>query len=245
MRLIAHRGSPGPSVTENTVAAGSAALDAGADGVEVDLRLTADGVLALCHDADLRRVAGRPLLVHASPWTDLRAAAAEAGVLLARVEWLLAAAAGRPLVLELKASPAPAARVAGVLVQRLRGLHAAGLPLAVTVSSFDPALVRAVREIAPAHLGVRTALLGRPGCLPLAVLRQALAAGHDELHPHVDDLLEHPSVVAAAAARGVAVVPWTVNAPAAVRRCALLGVDAVITDLPERSRLALQGRQRV
>ena len=40
------------------IAAVNAAYSSGADGVEVDLRLTADGVLALSHDADLRRLTG-------------------------------------------------------------------------------------------------------------------------------------------------------------------------------------------
>jgi glycerophosphoryl diester phosphodiesterase len=55
VRILAHRGSPTSDTVENSIPAISAALAAGADGVEVDLRLTADGVLAVCHDPDLRR----------------------------------------------------------------------------------------------------------------------------------------------------------------------------------------------
>ena len=240
MRLLAHRGSPLSGSTENTVPAISAALAAGADGVEVDLRLTADGVLAVCHDRDLRRVASRPLPVADLPWEVLRSAAAQTGVPLARVEWVLAAAAGRPVVLELKPAPAAAAHV---LVERLSGLQAAGLPLSVTVSSFDPALVAAFRAACPATLGVRTALLGDTGCLPLAVLRQAVLAGHDQVHPHISDLLDHPETVALARASGLGVVPWTVNSRRAIRRCAELGVEAVITDVPQSARLALTARR--
>jgi|GEM_PF-2705407 len=62
MRLIAHRGASATH-PENTLAAFDAALAAGADGFECDLRLCADGVV-VCHDADLRRFAGSstPLL---------------------------------------------------------------------------------------------------------------------------------------------------------------------------------------
>lgn len=243
VRILAHRGSPGSGSTENTIPAISTALAAGADGVEVDLRLTADGVLAVCHDPDLARLTGRPLPVQSSSWEALRDSAAEHGVPLARVEWVLAAAAGRHVVLELKAASTPRARTVEVLVERLVGLHAAGLPLSVTVSSFDAALARAFRETAPAHLRVRTALLGRPGCLSLAVLRQAVAAGHDQMHPHISDLLEEPSTVAAAASCGVQIVPWTVNSTRALRRCAELGVEAVITDVPRKARLAVAARR--
>ncbi len=185
MRILAHRGSPTRPVEENTVAAISAALACGADGVEVDLRLTAEGVLAVCHDPHLGRVGDQPLPVATTGWAELRAAAPQ----LARVEWVLAAAAGRHVVLELKTAPV---RSAQVLVQRLLGLHAAGLPLDVTVSSFDAGLVRAVRTLAPHHLGLRTALLGDVGCLAPAVLRRALMDGHDQVHPHVSDLLANP-----------------------------------------------------
>lgn len=245
MLLLAHRGSPAVPAFENTVPAVVAAFRAGADGVEVDVRLCADDVLVLSHDADLARLTGRPLAVADETWPVLHAAAQEQGVGLARVEWLLAAAAGRPVVLELKQPPpAPRARARTVdaLMERLAGLHAAGLPLSVTVSSFDASLVRAVRTAAPAHLGLRTALLGRPGRRPSGLLRQALAAGHDEVHPHVLDLLATPGSVASAHACGLAVVPWTVNARRAVQRCADLGVEALITDVPAAARRGLRAR---
>jgi glycerophosphoryl diester phosphodiesterase len=85
---------------------------------------------------------------------------------------------------------------------------------------------------------VRTALLGRPLDRVGVVLRQALAAGHDEMHPHVLPLLADTGVVRAAHACGVAVVPWTVNRRREVRRLAKAGVDGVITDVPALVRAA-------
>lgn len=239
MRILAHRGSPGPASVENTVPAVLGCLDAGADGVEVDLRLSVDGVLVVCHDPDLRRLTGAALAVATSPWEVLRAAADTCAVPLARLEWILAALAGRPVVLEVKAPPpGPGAvrRTAGAVVERLTVLQAAGLPLDVTVSSFAPAVVAAVRRIAPPSLGIRTAQLGRPTVRAGAVLRQALAAGHDEIHPHVAALLAEPGCVAAAHGCGVGVVPWTVNRSRAVRRLAGLGVDGIVTDVPTKAR---------
>jgi len=238
VRILAHRGSPGPTSVENTVPAVLACLSAGADGVEVDLRLSADGVLVVCHDPDLQRLTGLAVPVATSPWEVLYAAADAHAVPLARLEWMLAALAGRPVVLEVKAPPpGPAAvrRIAEAVVERLTVLQAAGLPLDVTVSSFAPAVVAAVRGLAPTALGIRTAQLGRPTVRAGAVLRQALAAGHDEIHPHVAALLAEPGCVAAAHRCGVGVVPWTVNRSRAVRRLAGLGVDAVITDVPTKA----------
>ena len=231
MRILAHRGAPDPDVIENTVAAVTAAFAGGADGVEVDLRLTADDVLVVWHDADLLRLCGDPHVVASSSWEQLRRAAARAGVPLARVEWVLAAAAGRPVVLELKPGRDDSAPV---LADRLSGLAAVGLDLDVTVSSFDARLVELVRRTS----GVRTALLGRPGSSAFATLRTALEAGHNEVHLHVSDLLESPDVVLAARALGAGVVPWTVNPTRTIRRCADLGVDALITDRPRAARHA-------
>jgi len=247
VRILAHRGSPGTTFVENTVPAVLACLAAGADGIEVDLRLSADGVLVVCHDPDLLRLAGAPVAVAETCWDDLRLAAESGGVPLARVEWVLAAATGRSVVLEVKAPPpGPRAveRTVEALLDRISVLGAAGLPMDLTVSSFSPEVVAAVRSAAPAGLGARTALLGRPTVRPTALLRRALTAGHDQIHPHVGALLAEPTAVAAAHRCGVEVVVWTANRGRAVRRLSSLGVDAVITDVPARVRVALEGSDR-
>jgi glycerophosphoryl diester phosphodiesterase len=239
--ILAHRGLPGADRPENTTAAVAAAFDHGADGVELDLRLTGDGVLAVSHDADLARLTGCAMPVATTSWAALSGAAADGGVRLARVEQVLALAAGRRVVLELKKPPPrPGAerRTAEALVAQLRALLDAEVPLEVTVSSFSPTLVAAVRALLPTDGRVRTALLGRPLDRSTSILRQALDAGHDEVHPHVLPLLAEPEVVAAAHACGTAVVPWTVNRRRDVRRLDRLGVDGLITDVPASARAA-------
>ena len=242
MLILAHRGLPGADRPENTLAAVAAAFDAGADGVEVDLRLTADGVLAVSHDPDLGRLTGHARPVAASSWPELGTTAGLCGLQLARLEQVLALASGRRVVLELKKPPpAPDAerRTALAVAGQLRSLTRAGLPLDVTVSSFSPTLVAAVRQLLPRRSGVRTALLGRPFDRAASILRQAIDGGHDEMHPHVLPLLAETTVVSAAHACGVAVVPWTVNRRREVRRLDRLGVDALITDVPVSARAAL------
>ena len=245
MRLYAHRGSPGTSSVENTLPAVSACLLDGADGVEVDLRLSADGVLVVSHDPTLRRIAGSGLEVATSSWEALRVASACAGVPLARVEQVLAVMAGRPVVLEVK-RPLPGAvpSTVAALVAVLTGLRSSGLPLDVTVSSFSPAVVAQVRATAPRALGLRTALLGDVRDRPTSLLRAALDDGHDQVHPNVAALLAEPAAVGRAHALGVGVVPWTVNRGRALRRVAALGVDGIITDVPRTARLALLPQER-
>lgn len=59
---IAHRGEP-VQYRENTMEAVSAAIDAGADMVEIDVRVTRDGALMVLHDADLTRLWNFPHLL--------------------------------------------------------------------------------------------------------------------------------------------------------------------------------------
>lgn len=240
MRIIAHRGLPGPGRPENTAAAVRAAYDeAGADSVEVDLRLSADGVLVACHDADLVRLAGVPLSVVCCAWPELRDGAAAGGVALADFADVLDAAETRSLVLELKAPPPGVDRVrrtAEALVVGLLTRRRAGFEDDITVSSFAPQLLDAVHGARPRNLQVRTALLGRPLARPTGLLRQALAAGYDEIHPHVLSAMSDPDALHAAHRTGVAVVPWAVNRASELRRLARAGVDGVITDLPVMAR---------
>jgi len=70
MRIIAHRGASG-AAPENTLAAIQRAWDIGADGVEVDVHLTADHVPVVIHDSDTKRVAGRKATVAKTKFEDL------------------------------------------------------------------------------------------------------------------------------------------------------------------------------
>src|SRR5262245_39123930 len=74
--VIAHRGASAEAV-ENTRAAIERAVDLNVDGIEIDVRITGDGVAVLAHDPDLRRLAGSELVVATTPLAELRAAFAD------------------------------------------------------------------------------------------------------------------------------------------------------------------------
>jgi glycerophosphoryl diester phosphodiesterase len=105
--LYGHRGGAAEA-PENSVAAIRHARAAGAAGVELDLRRTADDRLVVCHDADLARVAGRPERIAALPAAELTAvelvlpAFPAARERLPALETALAEAVGLALDLELK-----------------------------------------------------------------------------------------------------------------------------------------------
>ena len=58
MLMMGHRGSPS-MITENTLPSFQKSIDQGADGIELDIRLSKDGQLVVFHDVDLKRLSDR------------------------------------------------------------------------------------------------------------------------------------------------------------------------------------------
>jgi glycerophosphoryl diester phosphodiesterase len=229
VRVLGHRGSPGPGRPENSVAAVTAALHDGADGAEIDVRLTADDTLVLSHDGIVLTRHGERLDVAASASGDLlRAGGLNPVATLAQVLAAVQRPAGSQVVVEAKSvtDVAVAVRTAHVLADVL---GAAAGSADVTVSSFDPALLALIRRTC-ADLPVRTALLGDIPDPAAAVVRRAHEDGHDEVHLPLIAVRRTPWAVDAARSLGLAVTCWTVNRRSDLRWVAELGVDAVITD---------------
>jgi glycerophosphoryl diester phosphodiesterase len=207
----------------------TAALRQGADGAEIDVRLTADDELVLSHDGIVRTRNGQRLDVAASTSGDLFAAAGRNSVAtLADVLAALQRPVGSQVVVEAKSvTDVPGAlRTAHVLADVL---GAAAGSADVTVSSFDPALLALIRRTC-ADLPVRTALLGDTSDPAAAVVQRAHEDGHDEVHLPLVAVRRTPWAVDTARSLGLAVTCWTVNRRSDLRWVAELGVDAVITD---------------
>lgn len=236
MLIIGHRGAAAADTPENTLASVDRALRQGADGVEIDVRLTADGVPVCHHDPGLWRTAGDTRHIVSLRAAQLPAVRGHAVPPLSEVVDLVGDR-GR-LVVELKTPHWPAgaadSTVAAVMVELQR--HRL---YDVVVSSFDrPRLLRVHGYTAP----VRTALLGRPG-LPLAVLlRRAAQDRHEEVHAHISSLLGRLELVRPAAQQGISVSGWTVNWPSELARLRDAGVAAAICDEPRLARAALPPR---
>ena len=230
--IYGHRGAATVDVPENTLAAIRRALAHGAHGVEVDVRLTQDGVPVLAHDAGLWRTAGVDRELSGVDLADLPAVHGEPVPTLAEVLDLVRG----PLVVELKAPPWRTPCPVAPVVAELRRHRLDD----VVVSSFDRTRLAQLR----AQLPVRTALLGRPGVPAGIVVRRALADGHDQVHLHLRSLLARPDAVAGARACGLHVVGWTVDRTADLLRCRQFGVDGVICDDPGAARQALTAQRQ-
>jgi glycerophosphoryl diester phosphodiesterase len=235
VEVLGHRGSrvPGP---ENSVAAVRDALAAGADGVEVDVRRSADGTLFCVHDPVLGR---RPVLT--GDEAELRAEG------LSTVSEILDVATGGRVVLEVKnqrRQPDYDGRrgtTARMLVTLLAQRREAGVNDEVVVSSFDGTAIGVARDA-----GLPSAFLTLPRVPVLAGLRAVLRGGHAELHAHTSALpVRMPRRAAAAVARAhaseVRLVVWTVTSTEDALRLQDAGVDAVICDDPAAVVQALAG----
>ncbi|KTR86978.1 glycerophosphodiester phosphodiesterase family protein [Leucobacter chromiiresistens] len=242
-RVIAHRGFVSDElaqrgVAENTRAAFTAALAAGADILETDCHLTRDGAVVLAHDADLSRVTGDPREIGAVDRVELARIFAERGGLLTLEEALAEYPRARwNIDVKSRAVAAPLGRI----VAR----HGAR----VLVTSFSDSLRRTAFAAAA---GERPAILpatspGR-GALVRVLLASATGsrravrralAGLDALQiPERQGRIRvlTPRLVAAAHANGVEVHVWTVNDADRMRELTAMGVDGVVTD---RTDLAL------
>lgn len=238
MELVGHRGMidlQGP--LENTVAAVEAALAAGADGVEVDARLTADGVPVCLHDADLLRISGFPSPVRLLTYDQLRRVPLLTGEVVPRLAEVAEAVRGRGrLIVDAKDDEAYPETVAAPVVAVLRQ---AGLGGDAVLSSFSDRVLQHARRIDPQ---LSRALITGPLVPATDGLRRAVAAGHGELHAHVRSVLADHHVVDRAGRHGVRLRCWTVNREPDARLLAVTGVAGVITDDPARIGSALADR---
>jgi glycerophosphoryl diester phosphodiesterase len=213
--VFAHRGCT-EGFTENTLDAFVEARRLGADGVELDVRLTADGALAIHHDAEIPGI---------GTIDQLEVAELPAHVpLLADV---LAVCEGMVVNVEIKNAPQDPGWDAGEAVAALTAavIDEAGWTARVLVSSFQMATLRAV-QAADGRLALG-ALWGF-GTEVEAALAEVAEAGFSAVHPFV--LSVTPELVGRAHAMGLAVNVWTVNAPDDLRAMVAAGVDTVITD---------------
>jgi len=217
---------PAPDTPENTLASVEAALAEGADGVEVDVRLTADGVAVCCHDTGLDRVAGVARGIRSLTLSELTAIRVHGHPVPTVAEVLRGVPAGHRVVLDLKPEQRPRALLTAV-ADAVAGVQGP-LPWLV-LSSFDPAVLTAAAAMAP--LLERAVIL--TGAEPTSqILAQAVARRDSALHIPARTVFAAPDVVAAAHRQGLKVRVWTVNRPVDARLLRLLDVDAVISDVP-------------
>lgn len=233
-RWIAHRGA-GKLAPENTLAAFRLGASHGFRAFECDVKLSADGVPFLLHDATLQRTTSGHGPAAALAWADL--ARLDAG------SWHSRRYAGEPvpsfaaiarfcvrndyaLNVEIKPSPGTELETGRVVAATAATLWAA-VPMPPLLSSFQLAALQGARETAPQL----------PRALLLDSLRQGWLAEGTALGcvaVVTNHALLDASVLAAIHGAGMRGLVYTVNDPAEARRLDALGIDGIITDAVDR-----------
>ena len=227
-QITAHRGAS-REAPENTLEAFEAALDSGADYIELDVQLTKDGQLVVFHDETIDRTTnGKGKLsdityaqlqnYSAGSWFGTTDEFADVKVpLLSEVLDLV----GDQIMLniEIKAH----GNITGTVEQTVELIHEYGITDSCYVSSFSYKALKVVKKLDP---NIKTGLIANV----------AAASGYSRLK-YVDVLsLNHifvnATVVSAAHQNGKRVFVWTVDKSDDMKKMIALGVDNIITNRP-------------
>jgi glycerophosphoryl diester phosphodiesterase len=225
---LGHRGAMSLA-PENTLAAFALAREVGADGVEFDVQLSADGEPVIIHDHTLERTTdghgavaahtlGELRQMDAGRWFDAR----YAGERIPTLQEVIDLLGGEMFLnIEIKGGHGESAGLPDRVVECVRRNRIEGR---VLLSSFQLDALYRVREIAP-ELAI--------GVLYSHPLGEEKVAGLHAEAVHPEWKMASAEVVRSAHAAGQQVNVWTVNAEADMRNLIALGVDAIITNYPQ------------
>ncbi|MEE9464952.1 MAG: glycerophosphodiester phosphodiesterase family protein [Candidatus Neomarinimicrobiota bacterium] len=232
--FMAHRGAPARA-PENTLPAFAEAAVTGVDGIELDVQVTADGVVVVRHDYDLERTTDGEGYIWDQTWDELsrlNAAHRQPGgyppTPVPRLEEVLPLIPKHMLVnIELKSERWVSTGVERKVVAMVQEL---GLVHRTLISSFNPFCLLRIRYLEPKlPLALNWWDVDVPWLLRKPRLLNLLQP--DCLHPSVDVVT--PEVVGRAHSHGVRVNVWTVNNRPLIDYLRSIGVDGIITDFPE------------
>jgi len=239
--IVAHRGASAHA-PENTIPSFELAVRQGADAIELDVHLSADGQVAVIHDETLERTTTGSGSVASLTMDQIRSldAGARFGdgsfagqalrvpTLPEVLDWL---PQGVGLVIEIKARTAVPSTVAAIAASRLAGSGDCSLV------SFDEASIDAARELDPA---LTTGLLLVPSDRLERGMTYAVEHNHALVLPFDGDLGLDPSMpLQMAAALGRRICPYGVEDPQRMQQLAALGTWGIVTNAPDMAARAL------
>lgn len=224
MLRIAHRGAKGYA-PENTMTAFRRAIELGADGIELDVHLSADGQIVVLHDTTLDRTTTGSGAVADMSWEAIVSCPTRDGEecvpLLGAVFDLI----GPNFLLNIELKTATAVQPVLYLIEAY--VDNGFSPSQFLISSFDWVALQDVRRSHPE--------------IPLGVLTQtdlelavgfARSIGAETIHPYYHLLTKEK--VRQLQEEGFRVVTWTVNEPEDIAQVRTWGVDGIISDYPDR-----------
>ncbi|HOE34651.1 MAG: glycerophosphodiester phosphodiesterase [Chloroflexi bacterium] len=238
--IYAHRGASALA-PENTLAAFLLALQAGADGIELDVMLSRDKELVVIHDSTVDRTTNGSGKVAEMPLAALRELDAGAhfgenfrGEKLPTLTEVFEAVGGKMRInVELKNYARPLDDLTARVISLTERFH---LEDSVLLSSFNPINLSKAAKINPR---IQRGLLVSPGDRRMLGGMGRLFPYH-ALHPYYKDVTRE--MTARLHARGKQLNTWTVDEPQALLRMRSFGVDGIICNNPAAARAVLEGR---
>lgn len=232
MKIYAHRGARAYA-PENTLSAFQKAIQLKADGIELDVHMTRDGEIVVCHDHDISRTSNGTGLINEQRLAQLKQydfgswfAPRYKGEKIPTLAEVLALVHNTPLLLNIEIKNAPL--VYPDLEQKVLDILARfEMSHRVIISSFHHPSVYRVKLIDP-HIRTGVLLEGRP-LDPVSLVTSARA---DCLHPcwiYLDE-----EVSRSLKANGISLNVYTVNSLQEYGFIRHLQVDGLITDYPDR-----------
>ncbi len=230
--VLAHRGASAHAA-DNSIEAFELAVAHGADGVEMDVRYSADGVVLLNHDPDVGEMG--PLIHH--DFAAIRLAHPE----LPTLDEALCVLGDLIVNVEIKNSPIDADfdaahRMAEDIV---RWVNRHDIHGRVVVTSFNPETVARVGALDPS---IETGQLLHVGFPIVSELGTIAAAGHRWVAPNIADVMSDPdAIIGAAHSTGLRIVTWTVDDPEMIRTVSAAGIDGIICNDPRSAMAVIDG----
>ncbi|WP_322818180.1 glycerophosphodiester phosphodiesterase [Tepidiforma sp.] len=231
--VIGHAGAAGEAPA-NTLAGVRACLDAGAEAMEIDVQLCADGIPVLMHDETVDRTTNLTGRVRDLPLAALQTADAGDGEPVPTLEQVLDLVDGRLTVMcELKATPGDPEHDARAVEAVVGVIRRRGAESWTAIHSFSADIVAHAREAEPR---ISAAIISPPVAgdgierLLGGLLKRNAQAISVEHRAITRDL------VARARRRQVTVWCWTADSPADWERVVDAGVAGIITNVPHHLR---------
>lgn len=238
VKVWAHRGASGYA-PENTLEAFKLAIEMGANGIELDVQLSADGELVVVHDETLQRVSDGQGYVKDYTLARLKELNFSKGFPVygeVRIPTLgevleLLVSTNLELNIELKTG---VIFYPGIEEKVIAMVEKYGMQERVWYSSFNHYSVKKVKQL---RTDAKVGLLYR-NCI-CSPADYAMQCGAEALHPSVN-CLRYPGYTEACKQSGMKVHTWTVNTAGAFGICMTGEVDALITNFPDKARLFMQ-----
>lgn len=242
MKVWAHRGASG-YMPENTMEAFELAVRQKADGIELDVQISADGELVIMHDETVSRVTDGKGLVKEFTLKQLKElkvhtpGTPEGIYRIPRLEEVLDLMKKTDMLvnIELKNS---IWLYPGMEEKVLRLVEETGLEDRVLYSSFNHYSLIKLKML---DSSVETGLLFNDGLVDVATYGKSL--GVSALHPAVYHLL-YPDFVRNCKKAGLKMHVWTANAPEHIEMVKQAEAEAVITNYPDRARRIILGSEK-